>query len=283
MNIFRNIAAVASLLAVSVLTTLIIAGSACVQQPTTVSADSSTSLDQSLDVVLATVNDSTITLGDLVSTPMYFVLLDQTLITPEVLRMKAADLGISVTPEEVQQRYNEAVEGAGGFDQLVANIPPSAPRSLLEEDIKKNVRQQLYIEKIMEIEFERQHGTSFTEEEIQDEFDMNSGMYQNMVANEPGSEVQPEDVTADMAVEQIKSNLKSRWISNNTQEYLRNLMDESNIQNYALDLIEEPEEVVVPPIGEGTFEMEPVEEEHGSEAGETVDEAPEGASQESGE
>ena len=277
MNIFRNIAAVASLMAVSALTTLIIAGSACVQQPTTVSAeDAPNSLEQARGVVLATVNDTPITLGDMITTPMYFVLLHQTLVAPEVLRMKAAEMGVVVTTEEIQQKYDEYMDGVGGFDAFASTVPESAPRSLLEEDLKKNLLQQLYIQRIMEIEFEREHG-SYTDQEIQDEFDMNPRMYRNMVANEPDAEIAPEDVTSDMAREQIEENIKARWISNNTQEYLRNVTEEYDIRNYALDFLEEPEDVVVPAVNEDTFEMERVDDEHGHESPGSIDESPEGA------
>jgi hypothetical protein len=264
-------------MAVSALTTLIIAGSACVQQPTTVSAvDNPTSLDQARGVVLATVNDTSITLGDMISTPMYFVLLHQTLVTPEALRMRAVELGVVVTTEEIQEKYDEYMDQIGGFDQFASTVPESAPRSLLEQDLKKNLLQQLYLQEIMEIEFERQHG-DYTDEEIQDEFDMNPRMYRNMVANAPDAEIEPEDVTVDMAREQIEESIKSRWVSNNQQEYIRILAEDYNIRNYALDFIEEQEDVVVPAVGENTFEMERVEEEHGSETEGSVDESPEGA------
>jgi len=283
MDIFRNIAAVAGLMAVSALTALILAGSACTRETTTVSADTPSGLEEARDVVLATVGDTNITLGDYINAPSYYVVLHETFIKPELVKMKATELGITVTQEEVQEKYDEYVEESGGFEQFIQGLPPSAPASLLPDDLKRNISQQLYIQKILEREFDREHGPP-TDQEIQDEFDMNVRMYQNMIANDPEYDVQPEEVTAEMATEQIKESIKNRWISNHAREYIDELVEEYSIENYALDLIGEEEDVIVPAIGEDTFdEMEPVEEEPEAEEPVADDEAVGEATGESGE
>lgn len=116
--------------------------------------------------VVARVGDESITKEEL-----YNLLVKQngqaalnTLITEKIVALEAAKQNISVSEEEVQKELDISIEQSGGKEQFAQAL---AYYGYTEEDIRKNIRTNFTIRKLMEPQI------TITEEEMQQYFNEN--------------------------------------------------------------------------------------------------------------
>ena len=261
MKIMNNVTAAAGLMAVAILGAFVFSGAACKQSTSDTSGSAPAGIEACQDVVIARVGDADITFGDLIQSPQYYLLFDQALVPRRVISLEAEKYGITADQSEVQARYDALMTERGGYDQFLAAVPPSIPRAIIPSDIRKSIAQELIMDALIQKAFDEQHGP-ITDEEIQDEFELDKGMYQNLVTNRL-PDVEAEDVTVEMARDDIVQTIRNRWIGNHRDQYFQDLIAQYNVENYAAGVVGEMEtgETTVPPVTGETFEMEPVEEE----------------------
>ena len=218
-------------------------------------------------VVIARIDDNEITLADLLSNPQIYMLLDQYIITPEITLIEAAELGVSVPQEEIEEQYNNFLDTNGGWDAFIENmVPPMIPEELIPDDLKRNFLVQSLQEKIIEKLWEIEHG-EVTDAEIEEFWVTNGEAYRNYLAGL--AEVDPEELTMEQSTEYIAEEIKRQWISERQMTYMEEMRENHEIEILLLDrlnIVELAEDVDVPVVTEETFEGQVVEghgEDHG--------------------
>ncbi len=228
------------------------------------------------DMVLARVGEGNITLGDLLENPSFYGLVSEQLITRELLEQEALKRGITVDMDEVQQQVDDMIEQSGGWENLTSTIPQSIPISLIPADLRRSALQQSYHMAIMEDRYDNEHGPS-TDDELETQWLAAPGMYEGRVAGELG--ITPEEVTFEMAREEIEEDIRMQWQSERFQTLVEFLKESIEVEFYLLDALNEPADLQIPEIdGDDSLEYVPLEshdDEHSDDHAEEVPGEPE--------
>lgn len=225
------------------------------------------------NMVLVKVGNETVTVADILRSPMVYGLMHDQIILPLMVSQEAESRGIFISDEEVQEELDLWFEGAGGEDVFYqTQISPNWPKVLVPDDIKKIITFQKLQQKIVEDQYDTDHGPA-TDEEIQQAWDRNPTSYKQRYVSENAG-VAVEDVTLEMAWDMVTDDVRRLWIADHMSTLLEDLEQKYDIDNLILEAAQNgelggvvTESMLVPPVSTGTqgfMELNPTGETFGA-------------------
>ncbi len=244
-------------------------GAACKETPPSGTAGGTAQAGECDGMVIAKVGDVDLTLADLLQMPTIYMAVDDGMIMQELLRQEAARRGISLTQEEIQKGLDDFYAGRGGKEKFMESVPPSIPKSLVDGDIRRMVISQALQKAILENAWEKDHGP-VTDEEVDTIWNERGQMFIDQTAAE--LQIDPAQVTKEMAVDKVKDEIKNRWLMEQQTKLFENLKKTYNVRNLLRERLGEQEEIEAPPATEDTTQTS------GTQTEETVSPTPPEAS-----
>ncbi len=229
----------------------LILGSACVEpvRPYVLGAECD-------NFVLARVGEVDITLLDLLEKPQTFSLIQEGLITNEIIRQEAARRGVDVDMDFIQEQIDNMIAGYGTIDNFLEQVGSAMPSTLVLDDVRDYFVMQELKNQILNHEWETTR-TPIPETEIMYHWSESETMYKQVLSNEMG--IDPEEVTLEIARERMKEDIKQAWIGENSLTFFLDLRLAVDYEFYLFDALNGREHVVVPEIeDEHEVEEEPV-------------------------
>jgi len=220
-----------------ILMSFVIAGLACVEGKR-MEPDS-----EYHDAVIVKVGEAEITLADLLAKPQVYPILNDGLIAREVARQEAAKRGITPDMEFIQEQINVMIGQNGGYDAFMEQMGQQMPVILIPNDVREYFIHASLQQSIIDDLWEEQQMPR-PEEELMELWETNGERYRLAVSSKLGLDIA--DVTYEMAVDEIIAELKTNWLSVNSQTSWQEIMDSYEIENYLLDSWAERDFVVVP-------------------------------------
>ena len=190
------------------------------------------------EMVVAKVGDSNITLGDLLFSFQVLAYLEQGVIEYQIYTQEARKRGVYPSAEKIDEAFKKGLEGQGGEENLMKQIPAKfagIPKELIMQEFRKGSTTQLLQQAIAEDIFIKEKGDP-TQDEVNQMFTQMGDGLKGQVATEKG--IKPEEVTVDMALPKIKEALKQRWMGENAQKFIEELVKSYQVKNYILDQIQ---------------------------------------------
>ncbi len=209
-------------------------------------------------MAIARVGDVELTMEDLISKPQLYSVIDDGLIMQEIIRQEAARRGIVIEQETIQGKVDEFYEMQGGYEVFMENMGNNMPLALIPEDVRVFITNQEMQQAILNDVWATDHGP-VSDEEITEYWSINESRLRMMIAGE--NEIEEAEVTMEMALEMIEEDLKNQWMSENAMTFFTDLRENSDVEFYLRDMLEEREEVVVPLVPEDEVIEETPEDE----------------------
>jgi hypothetical protein len=236
-----------------------LAGLACTDKTPAQNANSGSGTPGNLEdfdnVVIASVGDKNFTLTDLLKSPQIYMIIHDQMIVPEIIQQEALSRGLVVDQQSIDQQVDQIYAQSGGMEQfLEANVPPSIPKELVPDDVRKTVMNRELQQLIIADRYEKEHGAA-TDAEITAKWEENSERYQRGYTDQnPGVDFSV--VTLDQVRSLIEEDIKNQWINEHGASLVTDLEAEYTSRNYLLETImaslaaSQPEgsTIVVPPV-----------------------------------
>jgi len=200
-------------------------------------------------IVAAKVGDTDVMLSDLVFEYQTYTLFNQQIIGAAVIKEEVRKRGIYPTAEEQNKLFEDSLIQQGGREQFLKQFPPDFPPQIALDALTEQALMGLLQQALLGNEYEAKHGAP-TQEEINQSWEENKTVFQNTVVSEnPG--MKPEDVTIDLAMEQIKKQIKDKWVAHIVQTFFPDLIKSYQVTNYIADSYNatHPQEVEIPLVG----------------------------------
>jgi hypothetical protein len=220
------------------------------------------------EVIIARVGETDMTLADLLEVPQLYGFIDEKLIKPEIVRQDAEHRNVDIDMEVVQKNINDSMKMGGGYERFIQNATDQGiPRVLIDDDVRTYFAQQETLNALVGLDYDTVHGPP-SERQIREAWDRDAGYFQAKASDDLG--ISTTDVTFDIARPYILEKIKYDWVQPRIAEYLANLRQTWDIENYLIERINNMDRVIVPAVTESSFDLEPMEE-HGA-----AEETPEG-------
>lgn len=137
----------------------------------------------------------------------------ETLVNAELLRQAALAEGITTTPEDIENRFNEIRDGIGGAEELAARM---AEFGVTEESLRKDIENEFLIQSLFDVKIDSD-SIEVSETEV-------SEFYTRAGGAEAG--LPPLEEVREQIVAQIKFEQEQTLIN----EYLTTLRDEAEVE-----------------------------------------------------
>jgi len=238
-----------TMLAIITLAAILLLSPGCREPETTIQTAGGGKIDTE-SMVIARVGDTDIMLKDLIFSVPAFAYLQQNLIGSEIFSQEARKRGVYPTEEKIQEAYDKQIQGQGGEEGILKQFPPSIPRDVALKYFRNQyVLTQLLQQAIMEDEFVKKQGTP-TEDQITQVWNEREQSFRTSIAAE--RKIAADQVTMDMARQQIEDQLKQQWLGQNGAKFMDDLTKSYPVENYLLQQYSttQTEEVIVPEVGQ---------------------------------
>jgi hypothetical protein len=181
------------------------------------------------DTVIAKVGDTDVKLGDLVFTAQTMWYFKDSMINRIIMFDEAKRRGIFPSDEDIDKKYKETLEQQGGEAMFFSQLPEWLPKRLVMDDMKNNAAMQIIQEALIKDEFDKVHGP-ITDDELNNLWTEREASMRPSIASQKG--IPPEEVTMDMARDQLTEQVRNNWYNENAQKFFDDLKNNTPVENY---------------------------------------------------